>query len=128
MSGRSRGRNGPWKRPSGAKEAAKDCSEGLRYNNFGFHGSGLSTAVDSLAAVRACVYEDGSLTKERLFCRTGRVLPGPYHEADGTDGGLKRPVCRLSAVGRLRKVHCQISQFSKFLLCNPTAPAGSRPH
>ena len=51
----------------GTKEAARDCSEGLRYNNFGFHGSGLSTAVDSLAAVRAYVYEDGSLTKERLL-------------------------------------------------------------
>ena len=36
----------------GCLERARDISAGSRYNNYGFHGTGLSTAVDSLAALR----------------------------------------------------------------------------
>ncbi|MBQ6240423.1 MAG: pyruvate formate-lyase [Firmicutes bacterium] len=46
---------------------AKDVSLGNRYNNFGFHGSGLSTAVDSLAAVRKYVFETGEISPEELL-------------------------------------------------------------
>lgn len=46
----------------GCVESGRDISLGGRYNNFGFHGSGLSTAVDSLAAVRQYVYEDKALS------------------------------------------------------------------
>ena len=46
---------------------AKDVSLGNRYNNFGFHGSGLSTAVDSLAAIRKYVFETGEISREELM-------------------------------------------------------------
>jgi pyruvate-formate lyase len=46
--------------------AARDISLGARYNNYGFHGVGLSTAVDSLAAIRKYVFEEGSLSPSRL--------------------------------------------------------------
>ena len=47
--------------------SGKDISLGGRYNNYGFHGSGLSTAVDSLAAVQKYVYEEKTVSKERLL-------------------------------------------------------------
>jgi len=43
----------------GTIEAGKDISLGGRYNNYGFHGTGLSTAADSLAAIRKHVFEEG---------------------------------------------------------------------
>ncbi len=46
---------------------AKDISLGSRYNNYGFHGTGLSTAVDSLAAVRKYVYEEDRISKDRYL-------------------------------------------------------------
>lgn len=50
----------------------KDISKGNRYNNFGFHGAGLSTAVDSLAAVRKYVFEDKTISAQDMvrMCRT----------------------------------------------------------
>lgn len=44
----------------------KDVSKGNYYNNYGFHGAGLSTAVDSLAAIRKYVYEEKQLTAQTL--------------------------------------------------------------
>ena len=46
---------------------AKDIAYGAKYNNYGFHGAGLSTAADSLAAVRKLVYDDGSVSAEQLL-------------------------------------------------------------
>ena len=48
-------------------EKGHDVSKGSRYNNFGFHGTGLATAVDSLAAVRKYVYDTKEISKERLL-------------------------------------------------------------
>ncbi len=39
-----------------------DISRGGRYNNFGIHGSGISTAADSLAAIKRYVFEEKSIT------------------------------------------------------------------
>ncbi len=52
-------------------ETGKDVSKGNRYNNYGFHGAGLSTAVDSLAAIRKYVFEDKTITAEQMtqMCR-----------------------------------------------------------
>lgn len=44
-----------------------DVSKGNRYNNYGFHGTGLSTAVDSLAAIQKYVYEEKTFTAEELL-------------------------------------------------------------
>ena len=50
----------------------RDVSKGNRYNNYGFHGAGLSTAVDSLAAIRKYVFEEKTITPKELFtlCKT----------------------------------------------------------
>ncbi len=50
----------------GCGENARDVSMGCKYNNYGFHGTGIATAADSLAAIRKVVYEDGSVGKKRL--------------------------------------------------------------
>jgi len=42
----------------GRVDAGRDVCEGNRYNNFGIHGTGLSTAADSLAAIRQMVFEE----------------------------------------------------------------------
>jgi len=51
----------------GRVEAARDLSEGCIYNNFGFHGTGLATAVDSLSVIARYVYGDKSVSKEELL-------------------------------------------------------------
>lgn len=45
----------------------RDVSKGNKYNNYGFHGTGLSTAVDSLAAVRKYVFEERKFTAKELI-------------------------------------------------------------
>lgn len=44
----------------------RDVSKGNKYNNYGFHGTGLSTAVDSLAAIRKYVFEERKFTANEL--------------------------------------------------------------
>ena len=51
----------------GTVERARDISLGCKYNNFGIHGTGLATAADSLAAIRKYVFEEKTLTPERLL-------------------------------------------------------------
>ena len=46
---------------------ARDISLGCRYNNFGIHGTGLATAADSLAALKAFFFEGKRFTAERLM-------------------------------------------------------------
>lgn len=55
----------------GCIQTGHDVSKGNRYNNYGFHGAGLSTAVDSLAAIRKYVFEDRTVTPEKMceMCR-----------------------------------------------------------
>jgi formate C-acetyltransferase len=44
----------------------QDISHGAKYNNFGIHGTGLSTAVDSLTAIKTLVYEEKSISPADL--------------------------------------------------------------
>lgn len=46
---------------------AKDIADGAKYNNYGFHGAGLSTAADSLAAVNRLVFAEKRVTAEELL-------------------------------------------------------------
>ena len=48
-------------------ENKKDISEGSKYNNFGLHGAGLSTAVDSLSAIKKCIFELKNVDKNELI-------------------------------------------------------------
>lgn len=47
------------------------------YNNFGFHGTGLATAVDSLAAVEQAVFAEGLAPQELL-----RAMDADFAGAD----------------------------------------------
>ncbi len=42
----------------------RDISQGNKYNNFGIHGTGISCAADSLAAIKKYVYDERSVSKE----------------------------------------------------------------
>ena len=46
----------------GGMASGKDISEGSKYNNYGVHGTGLSTAADSLAALKEIVWDEKSLS------------------------------------------------------------------
>lgn len=52
---------------TGCLERRADVSTGLRYNNYGIHGVGLSTAADSLAAIRTLVFDRGDVTPAALL-------------------------------------------------------------
>ncbi len=47
---------------SGCVEKGQDISLGAKYNNFGFHGTGIADAVDQLCAVDMLVYQNKSLS------------------------------------------------------------------
>ena len=51
----------------GCLERGRDISEGMEYNNYGFHGTGLSCAADQLAAVNSLVYKKKLIKKDRLL-------------------------------------------------------------
>ena len=50
----------------GTIEKAKDISEGGNSNNYGVHGTGLSTAADSLASIKKFYFEEQSVSLEEL--------------------------------------------------------------
>ncbi len=41
--------------------------DGAKYNNYGFHGTGVATAADSLAVISKYVYDEKRFTKEELI-------------------------------------------------------------
>jgi pyruvate-formate lyase len=51
---------------NGCVEKAKDISLGAEYNNYGIHGTGLSTAADSLAAIKKYVFDEHSVSPLEL--------------------------------------------------------------
>ncbi len=51
----------------GTIEKAKDISEGGVLNSYGVHGTGLSTAADSLAAIKKFYFEEKSVGLEELM-------------------------------------------------------------
>jgi len=50
----------------GCLERGRDLSHGLKYNNFGIHGACSSNAADALAAVKTFVFDECSLSAQRL--------------------------------------------------------------
>lgn len=51
----------------GTIEAGRDISQGAKYNNYGIHGTGIASAVDSLAAIKKYCFEEKTLTGEALL-------------------------------------------------------------
>lgn len=60
----------------GCVDTGRDISQGNRYNNYGFHGTGLSTAVDSLAAIRQFVFEEKRFTPQQMLVMTQANFEG----------------------------------------------------
>jgi formate C-acetyltransferase len=53
-------------------EKGQDISLGGTYNNYGIHGTGLTTAVDSLAAIRKYLFEEKLFTRDELRAMLSR--------------------------------------------------------
>lgn len=51
----------------GCVERRKDISEAALYQNFGFHGAGIATAVDSLAVIKNEVFTKKEISKKDLL-------------------------------------------------------------
>lgn len=63
----------------GCIERAADISEGSKYNNYGIHGTGIASAVDSLAAIKKYYFEDHSVSYEEWADAVDKDFKG--HEA-----------------------------------------------
>lgn len=48
-------------------ERGEDVANGAKYNNYGIHGAGVANAADSLAAVKKYIYDEKTLSPERLI-------------------------------------------------------------
>ncbi|MDO4547772.1 MAG: pyruvate formate lyase family protein [Clostridia bacterium] len=48
-------------------DVRRDISEGAKYNNYGFHGTGFATAVDQLAAVKYAIFDEKLIDKKTLL-------------------------------------------------------------
>lgn len=51
----------------GTVSRARDISGGAKYNNYGIHGTGIATAVDSLAAIKKYYFEEKSMSHKALL-------------------------------------------------------------
>lgn len=52
---------------AGCLDEGRDISKGSLYNNYGFHGTGFSCAVDQLAAVRELIFESKRFEPRQLL-------------------------------------------------------------
>ena len=61
----------------GCIEKGLDYTEGgAKYNNFGSHGAGISSAADALAAVKQVVFEEKSVTPDTLLAARDAAFVG----------------------------------------------------
>jgi len=67
----------------GCLERGEDISAGGKYNNYGFHGVGISTAADSLAAIKKLVFDEKCITPEEYAAAVDA-------DFEGYDGLLHR--------------------------------------
>lgn len=67
-----------WFVPSPFMNVLMDCDiyEGGKYNNFGIHGTGISCATDSLAAIKKYIYDEKTLDKKTLLQAIDRNFEG----------------------------------------------------
>lgn len=63
---------------NGCIEKARDISAGGKYNNYGIHGTGISTGVDSLAAIKKYVFEEKSVS-------AGEICDAIRNNFEGSD-------------------------------------------
>ena len=58
------GKDSVWFAPSHVMDLLRD---GKKYNNFGVHGCGIASATDALAAVKKHVFDERTVTPQRLI-------------------------------------------------------------
>lgn len=64
----------------GGIESLKDIlTGGTKYYNYGCHGTGIANAADALAAVKKCVYDEKTITKEEVLRALAKNFEG-YEE------------------------------------------------
>ncbi len=63
----------------GCIEKARDISIGGKYNNYGIHGTGISTAVDSLAAIKKYVFEEKFVSAREIGNAIRNNFEGDNH-------------------------------------------------
>lgn len=51
----------------GCTENARDISLGCKYNNYGLHGTGIATAVDSIANIKKFIFDEKKFSSEELI-------------------------------------------------------------
>jgi len=51
----------------GCIRTARDITHGSKYNNYGLHGTGLSNATDSLAAIKKYVFDEKTIKAEEII-------------------------------------------------------------
>lgn len=51
----------------GCVERARDITLGSKYNNFGFHGTGVATATDSLYSIEKHIFDDKDVTADEML-------------------------------------------------------------
>lgn len=49
-----------------AVERKRDISYGMKYNNFGVHGTGIATATDSLSAIKKYCFDDKTVSTQDM--------------------------------------------------------------
>ena len=54
----------------------KPVTEGMKYNNFGIHGTGVSCAADSLAAIKRYVYDEKLISADELLAAVNADFAG----------------------------------------------------
>jgi pyruvate-formate lyase len=59
-------------------EKARDISVSGKYKNYGIHGTGISTAVDSLAAIKKFVFEKKLVSADQII----KAIENNFEEAD----------------------------------------------
>lgn len=57
---------------------SQDLRKGGKYNNFGIHGTGLSTAADSLTAIKKYVFDEKSITARELIDAVDKDFEGCF--------------------------------------------------
>lgn len=60
----------------GCSQRGEDISKGCKYNNYGFHGTGIATAADSMAAVKKYIFEERSVAAADMVAAVSQDFQG----------------------------------------------------
>lgn len=106
----------------GCLESGKDISQGgAIYNNYGFHGAGIATAADSLAAIKEVIFDKKEYAKTELLEALRCNFEG-YNEMRNRLLSCPKMGNNIAAVDEIAdKI---MSYFAKYLNGKPNAAGG----